>query len=295
MKQAAVSIIIPTYNHAHFLSKAIDSVLSQCYGNWELIIVNNFSSDNTQDLVQSYRDSRIKLVNFQNHGVIGASRNYGISLSKAPVIAFLDSDDFWYPRKLAVGMHLLEQGYDLVCHSEIWAGPGSKRRTVNYGPVKRASFKSLFLDGNCISTSAVMVKRAWLDKVGGFSERRDFLTAEDYELWLRLAKEGARFGFVNEVLGEYSIHISNNSLSSLKNARAEMAVYDHYKSILGFRVTKLQLRRREALILYNGARTLQKSGKFLSAFLYYCRAILCYPLATRFYIAMIFNLFGLKM
>ena len=89
----AVSIVIPTYNHAEYLEQALNSVAKQTFNNWEAIIVNNFSDDATLQIIEQFNEPRFKVINFRNHGVIAASRNEGIRNSLAPVIAFLDSDD----------------------------------------------------------------------------------------------------------------------------------------------------------------------------------------------------------
>ncbi len=249
-----ISIVIPTYNHAHFLRTALDSIRAQTLGDWEAIVVNNFSEDDTIAVVESYDDPRIRLVNFANHGIIAAARNHGLSLTQAPFVAFLDSDDFWYPEKLQRCMDKLAQGYDLVCHAEVWVGPSEQRRTVHYGPEVRATYESMLLDGNCISTSAVVVRREWLQRAGGFSVQPEFVTAEDYELWLKLARDGARIGFVDEVLGEYLIHEGNQSRAALRNMQAVMSVFEHHRAALEGCTSAGRLRRREAVILYSGAR-----------------------------------------
>lgn len=291
---ARLSIVIPTYNHAHFLRTALDSIRAQTFGDWEAIVVNNFSEDDTIAVVESHDDSRIQLVNFANHGIIAAARNHGLSLTQAPFVAFLDSDDFWYPEKLQCCMDKLAQGYDLVCHSEVWVGPDDRRRTVHYGPEARATYESLLLDGNCISTSAVVVRREWLEHAGGFSVQPEFVTAEDYELWLKLARDGARFGFVDEVLGEYLIHEGNQSRAALRNMQAVTAVFEHHRSVLKEHISAHRLRQREAVILYSGARGLQDSGQYRQAWPYFFKAVLRYPWVPRFYAAMLLNAIGLR-
>jgi glycosyltransferase involved in cell wall biosynthesis len=201
--------VIPTYNHAHFLSSALDSVIAQSIEDWEVIVVNNYSNDDTIEVVESFKDDRIHLVNFANHGIIAAARNYGLSLAKGSFIAFLDSDDFWYPEKLAHCLKMLNTGYDLVCHAEVWAGPGSHRRVVEYGPEKMASYEHLLFDGNCLSTSAVVLRRTLLDRSGLFNESHEMVTAEDYDLWLRLWKQGKQFYNVNTIQVFHRIHMSS--------------------------------------------------------------------------------------
>jgi glycosyltransferase involved in cell wall biosynthesis len=289
MSSPVISIVIPTYNHAKFLRTALDSIIVQSIPDWEVIVVNNYSQDDTVSLVNSYKDPRIKLVNFSNNGIISASRNYGISITKAPLVAFLDSDDLWYPNKLSSCINKLAQGYDFVCHAEVWVGPGARRREVFYGPAERATYRSLLLEGNCISTSAVVVKREWIESVGGFSIQPEFVTAEDYELWLKLAKAGARIGFVGEILGEYLIHDGNQSRIALRNMDAEMEVFLSHKNRFLENISRQAINRRASLIYYGGARGLQNSGKHWQAWPLFFKAVVTYPWVLKFYAAMYLN------
>ena len=292
MNSPLISIVIPTYNHAKFLRTALDSIIAQTIPDWEVIVVNNYSQDETVSVVNSYKDPRIKLVNFSNHGIISASRNYGISITKAPLIAFLDSDDLWYPNKLSYCLNKLAQGYDFVCHAEAWIGPGARRREVFYGPDSRATYRSLLLEGNCISTSAVVVKHEWIERVGGFSIEPEFVTAEDYELWLKLVKAGARIGFVGEILGEYHIHDGNQSRIALRNMAAEMEVFLSHKNRFLENINRQVINRRVALIYFGGARGLQNSGNHWQAWPLFFKAVVTYPWVSKFYAAMFLNALG---
>jgi len=286
-----VAVVIPTYNHAAFLRGALDSVLTQTVSDWEAIVVNNFSEDDTIAVVESYRDTRIKYINFANKGVIAASRNQGISATSAPFIAFLDSDDIWYPGKLEKCLKRIEDGYDLVCHGEKWVGPGDQRRDVYYGPEQRASFRNLLYEGNCISTSAVLVKRTLVDAAGYFSEDPAIITAEDYDFWLKLARAGARIGFLRELLGEYRIHGGNQSGAVLRNMKAVMQVVRNQFVANGSATLadRLRSRRREAIVYYGGARGLQDSGQHDDAWPYFFRALRRWPFVAKFYAAMLLN------
>lgn len=285
-----VSVIMPTYNHGSFLRKALDSVRAQTLVDWEVIVVNNFSTDDTKEIVVSYGDPRIRLISFRNFGVIGSSRNRGLMLARSPFVAFLDSDDFWYPRKLEICLKKIALGYDLVCHSEIWAGPGDRRRVVHYGPEKKATYEKLLLEGNCISTSAVVAKREWLERVEGFSEQREFVTAEDYALWLKLAKQGARIGFMRQVLGEYLIHEGGHSAAVKRNMQAVMAVVDSFGAEVN--PSEFRLRRRKAIVWYSAARGFQHHGENKKAWEYLVRAISLYPWELRFYFGILRHWMG---
>lgn len=228
----AVSIVIPTYNHAGFLKEALESVRAQSFVDWEAIVINNYSKDDTVDVVQAFADPRIRMVNFSNDGIIAASRNRGIALSRGEYVAFLDSDDTWYPRKLERCVMLLLAGHDVVCHAEVWAWSNGRRRTVTYGPERRATYRQMLFGKNCMSTSAVVARRAMIARAGGFDEDPQLVTAEDYDLWMRLARVSGRIGFLFETLGEYRIHGENTSKSVLRQFKAERSVLDkHFREM----------------------------------------------------------------
>lgn len=222
--QPLVTVVIPTYNHAEFLKRALDSVVAQTYKDWEAIVVNNFSTDNTIVIVESFNDERIRLINFRNNGIIAASRNRGIEAARGKYVAFLDSDDIWYPEKLQVCLDQAETGAQLICHGELWVNTDNSRREVMYGPAKRAKYQSLLFRGNCISTSATFITTQLLRSVSGFDESDQIVTAEDYDLWLRLAETKPKTVFVPQILGEF--HRLKNSASSavLRNLASETTV-----------------------------------------------------------------------
>ena len=97
------SVVIPNFNHGSYLKDSIDSVLNQDFKDWELLIIDNYSTDNSDEVISSYNDSRIRVFKIKNKGVIAKSRNLGIKYAKAKWIAFLDSDDIWYFNKFSFG------------------------------------------------------------------------------------------------------------------------------------------------------------------------------------------------
>lgn len=294
MASPAVSVIIPTYNHAQFLRAAIQSVVDQTYPDWEIVVVNNYSEDDTVQIVASFNDPRIRLVNFRNHGVIAASRNHGMSLANGKSIAFLDSDDVWYPEKLQRCMDALGEEAEVVCHGEAWIKEGSPPRIVMYGPQSRTRYLPLLYDGNCLSTSAIVVRKSALDKVGGFSEDPQMVTAEDYELWLRLAREGCIFVMVEEVLGEYRIHGGNQSKAVMRNLGAELAVLQKHFSMMAADsfATRLKMQRRVALAYYSAARGMQAEGNHVSGMRLLFQSWFKYPFILKQYAAVLIGLLG---
>jgi len=183
VSQPLVSVIIPTFNRAWCLRAAIDSVWSQTYTNFELIVVDDGSTDNTKALLSLYEG--ITVIYQENQGV-SAARNRGIAASKGELLAFLDSDDLWQPEKLASQVLFFTQHYDaMICQTEeIWIRNG--RRIFPRSKHKKESgyFFERSLDLCLVSPSAVMMKRQLFDDVGLFDEKLP--ACEDYDLWLRI-------------------------------------------------------------------------------------------------------------
>ena len=111
-----VSIVIPTYNRAFCIERAISSIINLTLTDWELIVVDNNSTDNTDEVVNNFLDDRISIAKIDNNGIVAKSRNLGIKLASGTYVAFLDSDDWWLPNKLEISLHRLELGSDLVYH-----------------------------------------------------------------------------------------------------------------------------------------------------------------------------------
>lgn len=292
----AVSIVIPTYNQATFLKQALESVIKQTLTDWEAIVINNYSVDETEEVVDGFRDNRIRLFNFRNKGIIAASRNLGIHESKAEFVAFLDSDDIWFPDKLIRCVNKMNSGFDVVCHAEEWRYPDRVRRVL-YGPERAASYNSLLYEGNCLSTSAVLVRKDSLQKVNCFSEETAFVTAEDYDLWLKLASSGARIGFIDEVLGIYRLHDNNESRNAVRNMNAVNKVVQKHFELQeneNFRML-IKKRRRHSTIFYGAARTFQDSGNHWKAWPWFFRSLLFWPFSTKLFLAFGANLFRLRL
>ncbi len=284
-----VTIIIPTYNHAGYLREALASVVAQNFHDWEAIVVNNFSEDDTVAAVESFADSRIRLENFRNNGVIGASRNRGIALARGRYIAFLDSDDAWLPGKLARCIPYLEQGAHLVSHGLRYIGERSGE--MYCGPAHRASVNALLDHGSCITPSATIVRKLALESVGCFSENPAVVTSEDYHLWIKLACNGARMEFIREILGEYRIHEGNQSGSVMRHLNSVLSVLEEFKlQPAGKRISPVRLRKRQGLAYYGAARGMQKNGQFLVAAGLYLKALFHRPFLLQSYVFSTLNI-----
>ncbi len=185
-----VSVIIPTFNRARKVVRSISSVLDQTLTNYEIIIVDDGSSDGTANaLAQFKHNSKVKCLSHPKNLGVSAARNNGIMASRAPLLAFLDSDDYWLPEKLAVQVRFFRQNPKAVaCQTEeLWIRKGQrvnprKKHRKPSGYIFEPSLKLCL-----VSPSAVMLKRSLLDKVGFFDE--NLPVCEDYDLWLRISSQ----------------------------------------------------------------------------------------------------------
>lgn len=279
-----VDVIVPTFNQADFLKTAIESVVRQTHSNWKMTVINNFSSDSTREVVDSFADSRIKIIDFANDGVIAASRNLGIRAAVGDFIAFLDSDDWWYEEKLARCVQSLTTTGDIVCHAEVWQSERSER-VVRYGPANRATYHELLLRGNRLSTSAIVGHTEVFRRMGGFAESSRYVTAEDYDLWLRMARVNTRFMFLEDVLGVYRIHSTSASAAVERHLSAELAVVEDHMDVVGS--STLQRRHRRARAYYSAGRIAQRNLQQLVALRKFLRTIGFSPVFWRVYPALV--------
>lgn len=126
------SVVIPTYNQCQYLKKAINSVLKQTYKNFEIIVIDNFSKDKTREIVNSFKSSKIIYKKFNNNGVIGRSRNLGISLAQGIWIAFLNSDDWWEKKKLEIIFQEIKKNnkHTVFCSDELIVNSENKKKNL---------------------------------------------------------------------------------------------------------------------------------------------------------------------
>lgn len=183
---AKISIIIPTFNRSQKLIRAVHSVLDQNFKNYEVIIVDDGSSDDTYEALTNY----MPLIRYIRHPVnrgVSAARNSGIKNSAAPWIAFLDSDDYWIENKLQVQMEFIEQNPGIVaCQTEeIWIRNGRRVNPKKKHRKPSGDIFTLSLKLCLVSPSSIILKRTLFDEVGFFDETLP--AAEDYDLWLRVA------------------------------------------------------------------------------------------------------------
>lgn len=179
-----VTVIIPTRNRVRLLGRAIESVLSQTFHDYELIVVDDGSTDSTRELLDAFHGRLLPL--YQVHRGVSAARNLGIANSRGDLLAFLDSDDEWLPEKLSRQVALFDRrNASYICHTnEIWLRDGKEVPQKKIHEKQGGRFFERALERCLISPSSAIVTRGLIDKVGWFDE--DLPAAEDYDLWLRI-------------------------------------------------------------------------------------------------------------
>lgn len=182
----AVSVIIPTYNREERLQKTIESVLSQTYTDFELLICDDGSTDRSREMVAAFSDSRIRWIAGENSGGPATPRNRGIRKSTAEWLAFLDSDDLWEPGKLARQIEVVtETRFLAVCTNAKVLQDGKIKKTP-YLPLhedKVFTFEEMLMT-NYVICSSMLIRKSIVEQTGGFPEEHHFKAIEDYALWL---------------------------------------------------------------------------------------------------------------
>lgn len=219
-----ISIVIPTYNHAGYLGRALQSVLDQTYKNWEVIVIDNHSTDNTDEVMTRFSEPRITYLKIHNKSVIATSRNTGICKAKGEWVAFLDSDDWWTSDKLQVCFDHINDRIDLIYHNlhTVTDNPRLFRFSrTNSWQVTPPALVDLLIRGNAIATSSVVIRTELLIQLNGMNESPDMVAAEDYNTWLRIAQLTEGFKYVSKQLGFYQLHAQSIS-------RKDMAAPIHH-------------------------------------------------------------------
>ena len=207
-----ISVVIPSYNSSEFIRETIESVLNQTYKNFEIIVVDDESSDNTVSILKdlSNKNKRINYYQIPHNGRPSVPRNYGVEKSNGKFVAFLDTDDIWVENKLKKQISEFEKHPDYILVYSMSVTFGVANLFSPYYEVlpllhKVCKRKQELLNmGNSITCSTVLINKEHFQKVGGFDEDPN-LQIEDYDLWIRLSELG-HFGFVSRIHTYYRVH-----------------------------------------------------------------------------------------
>lgn len=248
LNQPLVSVNIATYNRGGFLAEAIESVLAQTYTNWELVIVDDASTDNTREVVDSYlKDPRIKYFRNETNLNISLTRNRGLKESQGEFIAVLDSDDIWCDKdKLKKQVEFLENNPDhaLVGTGVIKIDKNGREMSRYLNPLTDKTIRVKILSQNAFAHSSLMYRREAVLALGGYDPAINGI--EDYDLWLKI---GSRWQFANlpDYALKYRVHGSNISLTDRKRLmrinidliKKNKRIYPRYRLALLRRLLRL--------------------------------------------------------
>lgn len=250
-----VSVIIPTYNRAKLVDRAINSVLVQTFKDFELLIVDDVSTDNTQQIVEQFRDERIKIIHHQKNKGGSAARNTGIKMAMGEYIAFLDDDDEWIPTKLEKQMRFFERCRRNVGLIYSWAEIIDEKKNLFVKSQSKVKGKFLreILERSFLISSTVIVKKACFRSVGLFDE--NFISCQDREMWTRIATR-----YEVEVLPEYLVRYYRHSDVSISTSKK--VNYGYYQYFTKFQNFYLQQGMKNELSqhLNSAAYKLAKKG-----------------------------------
>ena len=228
MKNPFFSIIIPCYNVENSILLTLNSIKKIDFKDLEIIFINDGSNDNTLNIIENFNLPFKKIIISQKNKGLGYARNIGIKRSSGKYISLLDADDSWFPNKLSRIYNIIinNKNIDLICHNEFVIN--SKGDILNknfYGP--HYTFEDLYFKGNCLSPSAVTLKKTIFKEVGYFSQDLNLHGVEDYDMWLRCAQKEIKFYFLNEFLGNYIIHGANMSVEFKFYNKIEKLLYKY--------------------------------------------------------------------
>ena len=282
-----VSVIIPTYNRADLVRRAIQSVLSQTYRNFEIIVVDDGSTDNTEEIVRSFKDSRICYIRYKENRGGSAARNTGIKAARGEFIAFLDSDDEWLPSKLSKQMAIFQAAPEqlgVVYCGVYFVDYQSDRIIETIVPDYRGNILKVILSrGSGPSLPSTVVRKECFGRVGLFDER--FLSYQDTDLWIRISQM-YEFDFVEDCLMRVSRNheqISTDDKARLKGRELFLKKHSHLLP----RVTKCKL-------YYMIGNTYCLQNNIKSGRKNMLMSIMSYPLFFKSYLCLFVSLFGYK-
>lgn len=264
------SIIIPAYNAGIYIKRCLDSIFSQTFHDFEVIVVNNYSTDDTEAILKSYSDKRLRYYNENNNGIIAHSRNYGISKAKGNWICFLDADDWFRNDKL-------EKTYELIAHTDadivyhplsVMSSMG-ERKKLGKPLTWQNKYLELLIDGNKICNSSVSVKKTVLDDIGYISECPDLVGVEDFDYWLRIVKGEYHIEYIPDALGYY--WEGDNLSASVKQIDRIDSLYEKHMPNVSLDKKRRVLYAKK----YRQARILHGIGEFNKAKTLYMTLLKC--------------------
>ena len=231
-----VSIIIPTYNREKFIGRALESVLAQTYKDFEIIVIDDGSIDNTREVLTPY-NKQIKYV-YQKNGGSSSARNRGIQESTGEYIAFLDSDDIWMPEKLAIQVDILDKNKNIgIVHTKMLMF-NNKGERIGVKPEKPTgkNFRELIEIAGDLPTSSVLTRKECFEKAGLFDT--NLKTIQDFDMWLRISQFYDIYEYTEKSLAHYFRHGQQNTSKRVNILEGlvilNKKIYKNYRNLPDF-------------------------------------------------------------
>ncbi len=273
-----VSVIIPAYNRGHFIAETIDSALAQTYQDYEIIVVDDGSTDNTKEAVEHY-GNKVRYFYQENRGQ-AAAQNFAARQAKGEYLALLDADDVWFPEKLEKQVPVLDQNPDLgfVCTETFAYENGKKLYHWKKPEGKTESFQSIF-EGNFIINATVLIRKDCFLTVGGFDEK--LRTTQDLDLWLRLSRK-YKFRYLNIPLVKYRLHAQNLHKNAKQKLKDHLYIFSKEDNVghLDSRGKRIKIARE----YYDFVPDFLKQKDYFNAGICCLKAILTYPFVGYYYV-----------
>lgn len=228
-----ISVVVPVYNGAKYLAKTVESILAQDYKEFELLLINDGSSDSSKELIEALAEKNTKIIAFtKENGGVANARNFGIEHAKGDYIAFCDQDDLWLPTKLSKQLPLFTNPKVGLVYT------GAIADYVLYGKQSKPNFEEKYrgiifdklIQVNMFTCCTAMARKSYLTEVGGFDDDLALMGVDDWHLWLKLALV-CEFDFVPEHLAVHVFHGDNYSLNDQKMHEAEIVCLNKIEAI----------------------------------------------------------------
>lgn len=231
MNKDLVSIITPSYNSSSFIEETINSVIAQTYSNWEMIIIDDCSSDNSVDVINQSisKDNRIKLIQNKENKGAAETRNVGLKIAKGRYIAFLDSDDLWLPTKLEEQIAFMEKGNYPISFTKYGIVDEVGKSLDKFVRVVDSVDYTGYMKNTIIGMSTSMIDTELVEPFKFFNIR----TRQDTYLWITLLKRGHKAYGINKVLANYRVRKDSISANKFKAAKRVWYLYYNLEK-LGF-------------------------------------------------------------
>ncbi|AEC51970.1 glycosyl transferase [Pyrococcus sp. NA2] len=262
MSRPTVSVIIPTHNRAKLLKRAIISVLNQTFEDFEIIVVDDASSDNTPKIIESIKDSRIRYIRLEKNSGAPTARNIGIKKARGKFIALLDDDDEWLPRKLEVQVkkfNELEKKFGIVYGGFYYVSQQNEKIIGKRLPRFRGNVYGELLKENFIGSPTVLIRRECFKKAGLFDP--NLPSSQDWDMWVRIARY-YYFDYVNEIVAKYYVHGHQISFNLNKYIPGrEMFVNKHKDIVNNQKILSIHLSQMGLLLILGG--NIEKGLKYV--------------------------------